>query len=129
MTTVLADRLSAGETILALDDARIVGTVTFTRPEATGGSPFYDGPDVAGVGQFAVAPSHQRRGIGAILGGRVEQRAREIGARYLALDTSERAAGLIALYQSYGFQQVEHVQWQSVNYRSVVMAKPLIPDP
>ena len=52
-----------------------------------------------------------------------EQRGSELGARYLVLDTSERAADLIALYESRGL----HVQWECLNYRSVVMAKELAP--
>lgn len=43
----------------------------------------------------------------------------------LALDTSEHAAHLIALYQSKGYAFVEHIQWRDVNYRSMIFAKRL----
>jgi GNAT superfamily N-acetyltransferase len=120
-------RVSAGETIVAVEHDRIIGTITLKPPDATKGSPFYDRPDVASVGQFAVAPEHQHRGIGTLLGGLAEQRAKQLGAQYLALDTSERAAHLIAIYEAHGFEKVENVQWEGLNYRSVVMAKRLTP--
>jgi hypothetical protein len=43
----------------------------------------------------------------------VEERARELGVRFLALDTSEHALDLIALYQRKGFSFVEHLQCQT----------------
>ena len=124
---VTRQRVSGGETIVGIDAGRIIATITVKPPAATKGSAFYDQPDVAGVGQFAVAPGHQHRSIGTMLGRVVEKRAQELGARYLALDTSERATHLIALYEAHGFRQVETVQWEGLNYRSVVMAKLLGP--
>lgn len=118
-------RMSRGETILALDGDVIIGTITLKSATRTEGSPFYDRPDVAGFGQFAVRPSHQCAGIGSMLLDLVEQRAREQHVRMLALDTSEHAAHLIALYRSRGYTFVEHIQWSSVNYRSMILAKPL----
>jgi GNAT superfamily N-acetyltransferase len=99
--------------------------VTLSRTDATRGTPFYEKPDVASFGQFAVRPSHQRRGIGRTLLGLVEQRARELGVRHLALDTSEHATNLITFYKSLGFHILGHHRWDTVNYRSVVMAKDL----
>lgn len=55
----------------------------------------------------------------------VEQRARELNVRMLALDTSEHATHLIALYEAKGYAFVEHIQWRDVNYRSMIVAKPL----
>lgn len=43
----------------------------------------------------------------------------------LALDTSERALHLIALYQAKGYRFVEHITSPDVNYRSVILAKVL----
>lgn len=118
-------RLDQGDTIVAVDQGRIVGIVTLARADATGGAPFYDAPGVASFGQFAVRPSHQRRGIGRTLLGLVEDRARELRVQCLALDTSEHAADLIAFYQSLGFHVVAFHRWSTVNYRSVIMAKDL----
>jgi GNAT superfamily N-acetyltransferase len=117
-----------GETIVAEDEALIVGVVTLKHPRDTGGSPFYERPDVAGCGQFAVRPGHQGSGIGSTLLGLVEQRASELGAHQLALDTSEHASDLIALYEAKGFRFVEYVKWRDVNYRSVVLAKGVLID-
>ena len=82
-------------------------------------------PDVAGFGQFAVRPSHQRRGIGSTLLTLVDGLAREKNVKMLALDTSEHAIELIALYEAKGYRFVEYVQWSDVNYRSRIFAKTL----
>jgi GNAT superfamily N-acetyltransferase len=95
------------------------------RAGETHGSPFYERPDVAGFGQFAVRPSHQDGGIGTALLNLVQQRATEQGVRQLALDTSEHAVDLIAFYEAKGFRFIEQTQWPEVNYRSVVLAKQL----
>ena len=102
-----------------------MGIVTLAEIASTRGSPFYDREDVASFGQFAVRPSHQGRGIGAKLMSLVEERAREKGVRELALDTSERAADLIAMYRARGFRFIEHIQWGDTNYRSMVFSKTL----
>jgi DNA-binding winged helix-turn-helix (wHTH) protein len=43
----------------------------------------------------------------------------------MALDTSEHADHLISIYKNRGYRFVEHVRWESVNYRSVVLSKVL----
>jgi predicted N-acetyltransferase YhbS len=60
-------RLARGVPIAAVIDGSIVGTLTVATIDNTTGSPFYDRPDVASVGQFAVAPALQNRGIGSTL--------------------------------------------------------------
>lgn len=116
-------RMDRGETIVAVEHSDVVGLVTLATAAATGGSPFYDRADVASFGQFAVHPRKQRLGIGSTLLNLVEARAAELGVGSLALDTSERAAKLIAFYQARGYAFVEHCQWETTNYRSVVMAR------
>ena len=118
-------RMGKGETILALDAGAVVGTITLKTSDKTTGSGFYDRPEVAGFGQFAVRPSHQGAGIGSTLLDLVEQRARDLDVEILALDTSEHAAHLIALYRAKGYAFVEYTQWRDVNYRSMIFAKPL----
>ena len=119
-------RMGRGETIVALDGAEIVGIITLKDAANTAGSPFYDRPDVAGFGQFAVRPSDQNRGIGSTLLALVEERARQQGVVELSLDTSEHATRLKQLYQSKGYRFVEYVQWAQTNYRSMVFAKRLL---
>ncbi|HVZ23074.1 MAG TPA: GNAT family N-acetyltransferase, partial [Vicinamibacterales bacterium] len=116
-------RMARGDTIVGLDDALLVGTITLAEAAHTAGCPHYDRPDVASVQQFAVRPSHQRCGIGGQLLRLAERRAVETGAVHLALDTSERAGELIAMYERHGYRFVEHAQWPDVNYRSVVLSK------
>jgi GNAT superfamily N-acetyltransferase len=124
--SVTRRRIAKGETIVAVDSkCQIVGIVTLAEIASTRGSPFYDREDVASFGQFAVRPSHQGRGIGAKLMSLVEERAREKGVRELALDTSERAADLIAMYRAKGFRFIERIQWGATNYRSMVFSKTL----
>ncbi len=80
---------------------------------------------MAGVSQFAVRPSYQSHGIGGTLLTFVEEPARERGVSALGLDTSEQAKHLITMYAAKGYAFIEHVRWTGVNYRSVVLAKPL----
>ncbi len=119
-------RLANGIPIVAVVNEIVVGTITLAFIQNTGGSPFYDRPDVASVGQFAVARELQRRGIGSTMLEIAERCAAECGASYLALDTSEHAAHLIAYYEGRDYHFVEHVRYAGVNYRSVVMAKRLV---
>jgi GNAT superfamily N-acetyltransferase len=118
-------RLAKGETFVAVSGDQIVGTITLAEAAATRGSPFYDRPDAADFGQFAVRPDLQRRRIGSELIAMVEQRAREKGVVELALNTSEHATGLIAMYKKKGYRFIEYVQWDDVNYRSVILSKTL----
>ena len=118
-------RMSRGETIVAEDAGTIVGVITLKHAEQTRGSACYERPDVAGFGQFAVRPSHQGRGVGSSLLKFIELLAKEQGVKQLALDTSENATELIALYEAKGYGFVEHLKWPDTNYRSVVLSKRL----
>ena len=118
-------RMAKGETIVALAGTEIVGIVTLAEASVTRGTTFYDRPDVASFGQFAVRPAYQGRGIGSRLMALVEQRAAKKGVCELALDTSEGASELIAMYRAKGYRFIEYVQWEVTNYRSMVFAKSL----
>jgi GNAT superfamily N-acetyltransferase len=107
--------MASGETIVAVYQGRVVGVVTLRSAANTRGTPFYDRPEVASFGQFAVAPAEQRCGIGSTLMRLVERPAAELGVRELALDTSEHAMHLIAFYQNRGYRFVEHCQWEQTN--------------
>jgi GNAT superfamily N-acetyltransferase len=118
-------RTADGECWVAVAAGSLIGTITLRDAANTRGCAWYDRPDVAAFGQFGVDPAWQGRGVGAALLDVVEHRARETGVAELALDTAEGAADLIALYARRGFRFVQHVTWDKVNYRSVVMSKPL----
>jgi GNAT superfamily N-acetyltransferase len=121
---VTVKRIARGACAVAEIDGRVVGTVVF-RPMGGGrGTPWYERPDVATVGQFAVEPGWEGRGIGGRLMDWAEGRARATGAAEVALDTAETAEELIRFYARRGYRFVEHVNWgEVVNYRSVVMSK------
>jgi predicted N-acetyltransferase YhbS len=119
-------RMAQGETFVAERDGAVVATITLAEAHATHGSPFYDRPNVASFGQFAVLPALQRQGIGSRLMDIVEARAREKGVAELALDTSEHAEALIAMYTRRGYRFIEYSKWDSVNYRSVILSKRLM---
>lgn len=123
--TTTRDRISRGECWVADLDGAAVGTVTWYRTTPDSDCGHYRRTDVAHFGQYAVEPHLQGRGIGAALLGQVERRAAEEGFAHLACDTAEPATDLIALYERRGFRRVGTVRWESVNYRSVVLSKPL----
>ena len=118
-------RVRAGECLLAEMGDAIVGTISWYLPRADAGTPYYRRGDVAHFGQFAVEPAMQGRGIGNILLETAENCARDAGVRFMGLDTAEGATHLLNYYLRHGYETVEHVQWGSTNYRSVVMGKRL----
>lgn len=119
-------RTAEGECFVAVhDDGRIVGTIVLIPAHGPGDVPYYDRPDVACFGQFAVEPALQGAGIGARLMDTVERRAAETGAREIALDTAETAVELIATYTRRGYRVVAGADWDVTNYRSVIMSRAL----
>lgn len=125
-TETTRERLSLGFAFVAIDPQdRLVGTVVFYRPQRSTGSPWLERPEVANFGQLAVDPALQRRGIGSRLMDLVEEQARAVGAKEIALDTAEPAIHLIELYQRRGYRFIEHAPWRGKSYRSVIMSKSL----
>jgi GNAT superfamily N-acetyltransferase len=116
-------RISKGTCYVAELDGRIVGTICYRTPSQTKGTPHYDRPDVAYIGQMAVEPALQGQGIATKLMRHVEELARADGALELAFDTSEQATHLIEWYERLGYRAVGHVQWDVTNYRSVIFSK------
>ena len=123
---VTAKRVGNGECFIALKDGVLCGTILFT-PQATegGGPPWYTQPGIAGISQFCVDPALQAKGLGLRLITMVTDRARELGAREIALDTADPATHLVSWYTRLGFRFVEHWQWSYTNYRSVVLSRAL----
>lgn len=123
-------RLTRGLAFVAELDGEIVATVTlYPGPAADDLCQWYRREDVAHFGQFAVKTDLQRQGIGGRLVSLMEDKAAELGACELALDTAEPAIHLREWYEGLGFRQVETVQWGSTNYRSVILSKSLRPCP
>ncbi|MDP2307824.1 MAG: GNAT family N-acetyltransferase [Pseudomonadota bacterium] len=121
------ERAESGECWVGELEGRVVCTITLIPPErcrgANGRAAWYDRPEVAKFGQMAVEPELGRRGIGSMMMDLVERRARECGARELALDTAEGATQLLAMYEARGYRFIEHVDWQpTTNYRSRLLS-------
>lgn len=121
-----ARRVQEGECWVAELDGKLVGTIVWVRPDPEDHVAYYRHPHVAHFGQFGVDPHHRGLGIGQALLQKVEAEALRAGYTELALDTSENAAHLIALYTQWGYAQVATHDWRpGVNYLSVVMSKRL----
>ena len=118
-------RTAGRECWVARVDGVLVGTITVQPPGVPHGCAWYERPDVAVFGQFAVEPALQRGGLGSALLAHAEARARALGAVELALDTAEGAERLVAYYEGRGFRPVGHVDWPMTNYVSVVLSKTL----
>lgn len=122
---ITLQRVSSGECYIVIQESRLVGTVLFRPADRTSGSPWYDRPEVASFGQFAVLPELQRQGLGGRLLELCERRARESGASELACDTAEPAEHLLRFYAKRGYRLVERVQWSMTNYQSMILSKSL----
>jgi GNAT superfamily N-acetyltransferase len=121
-------RLNKGEGFLVFHKGTLAGTITLAWDKSTSGDGWLARKDVAFAGQFAVRPDLQRGGIGRALLDTVEKRAKELGFREIAIDTSEHADELIEMYDKRGYRFIEYVDWDVTNFRSVVMSKTLIPE-
>lgn len=119
-------RLASGTALGVWVDGALAGTVTLRAPQPASDVALYREADVWSITQFCIHPRHQGSGLGRWVHAHVAERARAAGARQLALDTSEDAHGLIAMYEAWGYAVVGHCDWRPLtNYRSVLMAKPL----
>lgn len=117
--------IAKGECHLVISNSEIIGCVTIRRPGAERGPAWYSNPGVITFGRFAINPSNQGQGIGSMFLDYIENRAKELGAKELALDTSEKADHLIKMYEKRNYRFIEYHQWEITNYRSVVMSKSL----
>jgi len=118
-------RVDRGQCFVAVYNGRIIGTINFYNSDAIGGSAWLERDDVAEFGQFGIEPKYQKCGLGSHMVAFVENHARELGVKELALNTSENAGHLIAWYEKLGYRFIEYVDWAITNYRSVVMSKTL----
>ncbi len=119
-------RIAGGQCFVATIGDRLVATITLKSQGPAHGCDWYRRPGVAYCAQLGVEPDLQRRGIGALLLDVVEQRAWLTGSEQIALDTSEQATDLIGWYGRRGYRQVQQVDWEVTNYRSVVLSKSLV---
>ena len=118
-------RLARGDSFIAIADDRIIGTISAYRSRPDDHHPYYQRPNLVYFGQFGVHPDFQGCGVAKQLYQTVENHAMSLGATEIALDTAETAHDLIATYRRWGFEIVDRADWESTNYISVIMAKPL----
>lgn len=105
---------------------KIVSTISLYSPRPAEESSWYSKDFVAKIGQFAVTPELQNSGIGSKMMDIAEEEAKAIkNVREIALDTAEGAFHLIEFYKKRGYRYVETIKWDMVNYKSVVLSKPL----
>jgi GNAT superfamily N-acetyltransferase len=117
-------RIARAETLIALDGDQIVGTVSLYQPRPDNLLALGREKDVRWVGQFGVAPEWRGHGLGRRMHDQIEAIAREQGARRLALDTPQPAAGLISMYQNWGYRLAGECDWRpKTNFTSFVMVK------
>jgi putative acetyltransferase len=64
-----------------------------------------EGTDHAEVKRLYVRPDQRKRGIGRHLMARLEDRARELGARSVRLETGNRQLAAIKFYESIGYKR------------------------
>jgi GNAT superfamily N-acetyltransferase len=83
-----------GQIFFALDSGEAIGTVAMIRFSTAR----YE------LAKMAVASSHQRRGIGELLGAAGIAFARDAGAETVFLQTNSRLGGAIRLYERLGFR-------------------------
>lgn len=120
-------RIGGGRQCWVIDEPMLLGTVTFSPAHLVQGCDWYDRPDVASIGQVAVHPDWQGRGLGRVLMEHAEQAAAAAGVTEVAVDTSEHAQHLIDWYARQGYRYVGDADWNMTNYRSVVLSKSLAP--
>jgi GNAT superfamily N-acetyltransferase len=104
---------------------KLVGAILFHEEEESQGPPWFRQPNVASFSQFAVDPDYQGMGIGQMLLGLVEERARETGAKELGLSMAEPDQDLMGFYKKRGYRDIEFWQWPYTNYRSAILSKTL----
>ena len=100
-------RLAFTEVLVAEHGGRIVGSVTLLPDAADDGHPWPPGGAVLRL--LAVDPAARGSGVGTALTAACAARAREHGARYLALHTAPVMEAATRLYERHGFRRApEH---------------------
>jgi len=121
-----AKRFASGQGFVAELAGAYVGTVTVRPPQPESALKLYRDAHTWSICQFAVSPSVRGSGLGKALHEVALAHARQNGGQVMAIDTATPAKGLIAMYRTWGYQQVGEHSWQPhTNYDSVVMSRPL----
>lgn len=120
-----AERIRDAACWLVMQQNKIIATITINFHPTEYDPDYYRDPKVAVMHQFAVEPELQSTGIGSTLLEFSENWVKKQGIKNLALDTSEKAQHLIDYYKKRGYQEVDSIQWEITNYKSVILSKTL----
>ena len=118
-------RLKKGISFFGFSKNELIATITLIKSDPTEPCNWYQKSEVYYFSQFAVKTNHQGLGFGKALLNFIEKYAYQNGAQELALDTSEHADELISMYKKRSYRFVEYANWDSTNYRSVILSKSL----
>jgi GNAT superfamily N-acetyltransferase len=119
-------RIAEGVCFIALLDEKIIGTILFYPPGKSELIGHYENKFATHFGQFAVENSYRKLNIGGQLLDYIENLSKKLNATEITLDTPETAYHLINYYSKKGYNLAGFVNWDSTNYRSVIMNKILI---
>ncbi|MGU7769896.1 GNAT family N-acetyltransferase [Burkholderia sp. MR1-5-21] len=115
------------ECFVALGNDHMVATLTMRTHDPDSPCDPYRSRRVATLGQLAVDPVWQDRGIGRALLAFAEQRAAARSATHLALDAPHAAIRLVDFYVRKGFQLIDVMRFAGHNYDSAILCKPVGP--
>jgi ribosomal protein S18 acetylase RimI-like enzyme len=108
----VAGRAAAGELLVAVSGADVLGAVLFVRP----GSPYAElsRPGEAEFRMLAVDPAAQGRGVGRALARACVDRAVAAGCTAMVICVRDFAAAAQRLYESIGFVRTPSLDWSPV---------------
>jgi ribosomal protein S18 acetylase RimI-like enzyme len=107
----VAARAEVSEVLVAVDQGRVIGCVTFV-PD--GASPLAEqlGDGECQIRMMAVDPAYQGRGIGQVLLDAALDRARALGREAVFLHSTPEMAAAHRLYLGNGFVRVPERDWR-----------------
>jgi GrpB-like predicted nucleotidyltransferase (UPF0157 family)/GNAT superfamily N-acetyltransferase len=120
-SAVTAERIGKGTCYLLEKDGTLIGTITIDGPDPASAITAYRDPRTWTISQFGVDPDHVGKGHGRALHRVAIDHALRRDGAWLALDTSDQAQDLIAMYGKWGYRIIGHHAWATTNYESVVM--------
>ena len=118
-------RLKIGNCYIYKDQGQIIATVTYYRHKTDSEHKLYLHSDVATYGQLAVHPDFQKKGLASLIIKFVEQLAKKDNAKRIVVDTAEKNEKLVNYYKNKGYTIIDHTNWSTTNYTSVLLCKDL----
>lgn len=107
----VAARSTGVEILVAEDDTRILGAVTYVPGPRSPAAEFTE-DDAAGIRMLAVATGAQRRGVGEALTRACVERARTQGRRQVILHSTDNMTAAHRLYLRLGFRRDPSIDWE-----------------